>query len=183
MEYATPGPRDDEDVLQAVIAALRPLSPESKSRVIGTVSTFYGLGARPIEPAGPATARSAPAADAEGAGVSPKQFVAEKEPRTDVERVACLAYYLTHYADLPHFKTVDISRLNTEAAQPKFANAAASVNNAGKMGYLVAATKGEKQLSAAGERFVLALPDRERAKAAMENGRPRRRGRKGRKGR
>src|SRR5689334_20180124 len=29
--------------------------------------------------------------------ISPKEFMAEKAPATDVERVACLAYYLTHY--------------------------------------------------------------------------------------
>jgi hypothetical protein len=99
--------------------------------------------------------------------ITAKHFILEKEPKTDVERVACLAFYLTRYADTPHFKTLDLSRLNTEAAQPKFSNAAVAVENATKMGYLVPAIKGLKQLSAAGERFVQALPDREAAKAAM----------------
>ena len=48
--------------------------------------------------------------------LSPKEFLFQKQPKTDVERVACLAYYLTHYRGTPHFKTVDISKLNTEAA-------------------------------------------------------------------
>jgi len=107
--------------------------------------------------------------------MSPKEFMIEKQPRTDVERVACLAYYLTHYRDQPHFKTLDLSKLNTEAAQPKFSNAANSVNNAVKRGYLAPSTKGNRQLSAAGEQFVHALPDREAAKNAMANHRPRRR--------
>src|SRR6185312_8399188 len=98
----------------------------------------------------------------------------EKAPVTDVERMACLAYYLTHYRDTPHFKTLDLSKLNTEAAQPKFANAANTTNNSVKRGYLVPSTKGQRQLSAAGERFVLALPDREAAKSAMMTVRPRR---------
>lgn len=54
----------------------------------------------------------------------PKEFMVQKRPRTDIERVACLGFYLTHYRDTPHFKTLDISKLNTEAAQPKFTNAA-----------------------------------------------------------
>jgi hypothetical protein len=83
--------------------------------------------------------------------ISPKQFMLEKQPRTDVEKVACLAYYLTHYRDTPHFKTLDISKLNTEAAQIKFANPTVAVNNSEKQNYLVAATKGSKQLSALGE--------------------------------
>ena len=78
-----------------------------------------------------------------------------------------MAYYLTHYRSIPHFKTLDISTLNTEAAQPKFANATVSVENAMKRDYLAPATKGLKQLSALAEQFVLALPDREKARNIM----------------
>jgi len=104
----------------------------------------------------------------EDTSMSAKDFLLEKQPRTDVERIACLAYYLTHYRGMPHFKTIDLSMLNTEAAQPKFANTAYSSNNAVKLGYLVPSTKGQRQLSAVGERFVRALPDREAARAALE---------------
>ena len=99
--------------------------------------------------------------------MSPKDFLVEKAPKTDVERIACLAYYLTHYRATPHFKTLDISVLNTEAAQPKFSNTAYSTNNAVKMKYVVPATKGYRQLSALGERFVQALPDREAGKEVL----------------
>jgi hypothetical protein len=111
----------------------------------------------------------------EDTAMSPKQFMLEKQPRSDVERIACLAYYLTHFLDTPHFKTVDLSKLNTEAAQPRFSNAANSANNALKQGYLVQATKGNRQLSAAGEQFVRSLPDREAAKTAMATTKPRKR--------
>ena len=47
---------------------------------------------------------------------------------------------------MPHFRTVDISKLNTEAAQIKFANAAYTVTNATNAGFLVPAGKGNKQL-------------------------------------
>ena len=91
----------------------------------------------------------------------------ERAPKTDVERIACLAYYLTHYRGTPHFKTLDISALNTEAAQPKFSNTAYSTNNAVKLGYIVPSTKGQRQLSGLGERFVRALPDRNAAKEVL----------------
>jgi thymidine phosphorylase len=110
--------------------------------------------------------------------MSPKEFLFQKQPKTDVERIAALAYYLTHYRDMSQFKTLDLTKLNTEAAQPKFSNAASSANNAVKQNYLVPTTKGQRQLSAAGERFVAALPDREAARAAMNVGAPRRRARK-----
>jgi hypothetical protein len=79
---------------------------------------------------------------------------------------------------MPHFKTLDLAKLNTEAAQPKFSNAGYSSTNALNMGYLAPAVTGHRQLSAAGEQFVRALPDRDAAKAAMASARPRRRVRK-----
>jgi hypothetical protein len=170
---------EDAAVLAEFITKLGRLSPESRQRIIETLSTFFdaklpsaksGLDQRHYLPTISGFGEAKP--------ISAKQFLLEKEPRTDVERVACLAFYLTHYADTPHFKTLDLSRLNTEAAQPKFSNAAVAVENATKMGYLVPAMKGHKQLSAAGERFVQALPDREAAKATMNSFRSRLRRRK-----
>ncbi len=99
--------------------------------------------------------------------MSPKDFLMEKAPKTDVERIACLAYYLTHYRSTQHFKTLELSLLNMEAAQPKFTNTAYSANNAVKLGYLVSSSKGQRQLSALGERFVQALPDRIAAKNVL----------------
>ena len=104
----------------------------------------------------------------------PKDFLFQKTPTTDVERVACLAYYLTHHRDTSHFTTIDISKLNTEAAQVKFSNPSAAVNNATRAGLLTTATRGMKQLTAHGERYVEALPDRAAAKQLMSRVRPRR---------
>jgi hypothetical protein len=169
----------DSSVLNEVISALNRLPPESRLRVIETVSTFFNArvsisgssqGGSHVVGALEAPTRSA---FSEPRPISAKQFILEKEPRTDVERIACLAFYLTHYADQPHFKTLDLSKLNTDAAQPKFSNAAVSVENATKMGYLVPAVKGQTQLSAAGERFVQILPDRDAARAAMNSVRSR----------
>ncbi len=180
--------------LNAILAAFSKLDAESRERVFQTVATFFGLQtAATMFGFGPrlATRSAAPPSDStpngqrakepsfsEDRSLSPKQFMFEKQPKTDVEKVACLAYYLTHYLQTPHFKTLDISRLNTEAAQVKFANPAVAVENATRLSYLVPATKGMKQISALGEQFVLALPDRERGKLIMKTARPRRRNRK-----
>jgi hypothetical protein len=106
--------------------------------------------------------------------MSPKEFLRDKSPVTDLERIACLAYYLTHYKSVPHFKTVDLSALNTEAAQPKFSNATLAANNALTAGLLVQAGGGSKQLSSIGETFVQLLPDRDAAKASLKKVRKRR---------
>jgi hypothetical protein len=172
-------------ILTKVIADLRDLSSEEQQKLLETVATFFGLRA-PTQ--SPSQARGIPTATpvshppgggfSEARDVSPKEFIMQKQPRTDVERVACLAFYLTHYRNTPHFKTLDISKLNTEAAQSKLSNVYVAVENATKTNYLVPAGKGTKQISAAGEVFVQALPDREAAKAAMSKLKPRKKSRK-----
>ncbi len=175
---------DDLEVLTEILAAFRKLEPGSRERMLNTVATFLGLGLRPSGSMStgpthhPVAASHLETSFSEDRSISPKQFMLDKQPRTDVEKVACLAYYLTHYRGIQHFKTLDISKLNTEAAQVKFSNAAVAADNAMKQNYLVPASKGSKQLSAVGEQFVLALPDRQKARSIMASARPRRKARK-----
>ncbi len=165
-------------VLPEVIAAFRKVGLEERARLLKTVATFFGIEGS-VVPASGVPEPGARTAYSEDRSLSPKEFLRQKQPRTDVERVASLAYYLTHYRDTPQFKTLDLSQLNTEAAQIKFANAAKAVNNAASYGYLSATTKGNKQLTAIGESFVEALPDRELARHALANHRRRKRRRPG----
>ena len=170
----------DAVALARLFAVFEEVNPENRERIFQTLGTYLGFG-RPQSPARPETTRThqnSVAGFTEDRSMSAKEFLYQKQPSTDVERVACLAFYLTHYQDTPHFKTVDISRLNTEAAQIKFSNAAFTVSNATKLGYLAQAGKGAKQISALGEQFVQALPDREAAKAVMTNLRRRKSSRK-----
>ena len=174
----------DLQVLTEVLTALKKLDHEGQERMIQTICTFLKLtpashkAGPPPQSSYSSHTFSRPGSFSEDRSMSAKDFMTDKKPRTDVEKVVCLAYYLTHYANTPHFQTVDISKLNTEAAQIKFSNAAVPVNNAAQGGYLVPAPHGKKQISAAGERFVQALPDRDAAKKVMDNVRPRRSSRK-----
>jgi hypothetical protein len=68
--------------------------------------------------------------------------------------------------------------LNTEAAQVKLSNAAYAVEHATSAGYLAPAGKGNKQISAIGEIYVQALPDRVAAKAAIAHIKPRKKNKK-----
>lgn len=99
--------------------------------------------------------------------MSAKAFLIEKRPQSDVERIACLAYYLTHYRDQATFKTLELSKLNTEAAQIKLSNPTRAVDNAAGAHFLIPAGQGKKQLSAIGELYVQALPDRVAAREAV----------------
>jgi len=172
--------KQELEALNAMFQVLNTLEEESRKRVFQTVATYYQLAPSAQRHTEISSGENAPTGlFSEDRSMLAKTFMLQKQPATDVERVACLAYYLTHYRDTPYFKTLDISKLNTEAAQPKFSNAAVVMDNATKMGYLVLATKGNKQLGAAGEVFVQKLPDREAAKSAMSSFRPRRKTRKG----
>src|SRR5690349_15916926 len=119
--------------LQSVIAALNPLDEETRRRILVSVATFLRVDS-PIQNVPQrsysirefSTGKTVQSPFSEDTSMSPKDFLLEKQPRTDVERIACLAYYLTHYRSTPHFKTIDLSVLNTEGAQPKFANTAYS---------------------------------------------------------
>jgi hypothetical protein len=168
--------------LQRIIAELSPLKSDDRRRLIETISTFFGLNSFRAELA--TTAQAAPPHApnrpnafqfSEGDEVpSAKAFMLTKSPKTDIERVACLAYYLSRYRGAPHFKTRDITAANTESAHRPFSNAAYAVENAAKAGLLVPSVKGSKQLSALGEQFVEALPDRGAASEVFERLRHRR---------
>jgi hypothetical protein len=167
-----------DHVLTQLVSALKPLSPDARARLFRTLATFFEIPVRETSALHgmrdtPIQVPEAPTFS-EDRSVSPKQFIFEKKPTTDVERVTCLAYYLTHYRSTPHFKTLDISKLNTEAAQIKFSNPAVAVDNASKAGFLVPASKGQRQISSVGELYVQALPDRTAARDAVEHARRKR---------
>lgn len=172
---------DERQVVKQVLDLLAGLEKEARVRVMKTIVTYFDI-PFDLSAVGMAPSISSSAGFVEKdreqrfsghRTLTPKDFMLEKAPHTDIDRVVCLGYYLSHYLDTPHFKTADISTMNTEAAQRKLTNAAYAVNNAVQRGYLVAARGGNKQLSAMGEQFVEALPDREAAKNVLERLRPR----------
>ena len=174
------------EVLQQILNSLANVDDSTKVRLLQTAAAFFGLKFRgggfsmiPQSSEAIASVDEYEEVGNERKPISPKDFMLDKSPRTDVERVASLAYYLTHYQNQPHFKTIDISKLNTEAAQPKFSNAALSVNNATKRGYLVPAVKGHKQLTHGRRAICWGVPDNSaQALELMRRHRPKRHGRR-----
>lgn len=169
----TPKTADELALLNRLIECLRPVDDETKARLVRSAITFLQLDAViPTRSLGLAKTREPSLRDSGSqfsvrTEMSPKQFLNEKQPGSDIERVACLAYYLTHFRDTPEFKNIDLSKLNTEAALPKFSNPAVPIDNAIRRGFLVPTSGGAKQLGAIGEQFVQALPDRDAAKAIL----------------
>ncbi len=157
------------EVVDKIIQNLLPLDPYSRLRVYRTIGTFFGFEASFPKVDQKVDNRTSANISREPIFSSPeeptpKEFLLQKQPKTDVERVACLAYYLARYRKIEALKTIDISKLNTEAAQTKLTNASNTVNDAVKAGFLAAANKAMRRLSAQGEQYVEALPDRDAAK-------------------
>lgn len=161
--------------MKAVLDALTGLSLEEQVRVLKWVGSKLKISQHYTETDGIDSSPQVP----RGSGLSqpglresaltPKAFMVQKKPYTDVERVACLAYYLAHQRAAQQFKTKDITKLNAEAAQPKLSNPTVAVRNATNQNqYLTSAGKGFKQITPRGEALVGALPNREKVKAALE---------------
>ncbi|MEW2145288.1 hypothetical protein AB0869_21000 [Micromonospora vinacea] len=157
--------------------ALEPLDSNARARAIRWLSEAFNISS-PIVPT-IATAEAKPEANSgqtftsgssdRASNPSAKEFISSKRPQSLVERVACLAYYLTHFRNVPHFKTPDIVQLNTEAASHRFGNPSRDVDNADRQnGYIVSAGNGAKQLTVRGEALVDALPDRDAVAAALK---------------
>ena len=76
---------------------------------------------------------------------------------------------MTHHRETPSFKTSALTKLNLEAAGPKFSNISATARNAAASasGFLSAASGGNKQITARGEALVDALPNRDKVTMAL----------------
>ena len=115
-------------------------------------------------------------AGAGGANLSdlnPKQFIAQKKPKTQYERIACLGYFLHTGRKVAEFGAEEIAAINKEAAKQPISNLSQILNDTTrKYGYLTAAGVGNKQMTVLGDAIVEALPDRDAVKTAIAEHRP-----------
>ena len=170
----------ETEAMAICFEAIKGLEAEEQERILDWLRRKIGLPSpHPITGAGngPATASVGATAGLSVAmtpqdsdtGPTPKAFMAAKRPASDVERIACLGFFLGEYRGSNAFKTADLTKLNTLAAQPRIGNISQAVKNAMYgPGYITAAGGGKRQLTARGEALVRALPDRTAVKSAIE---------------
>lgn len=154
------------EALGAILTALTGLDDAVKKWVLQTAADRFQV---PLAQEGQGGVRGAstPAARpavALGDNPSPKEFMKAKAPQNDVQRAACLAFFLTNYRDTQHFKSIDLTRLNTDAAGPKINMPRAVDNAVARNHYLAVAGAGKKQITSHGEDVVNALPDQDAVK-------------------
>jgi hypothetical protein len=160
------------DAIKSILETLMSLREEQRKFVITTVLARLGMEGLPT------SRERLNSGDSSGAtktdeDISPKDFLRKKQPTTTIEQLTCLAYYLSKFRGVKHFKTADITKLNTEAGAHKLSNPSVFVRNAtSQNGYLIQVGGGKKQLSELGESIVDALPDREKVVAELSRIRP-----------
>jgi hypothetical protein len=101
------------EIVTYVLKAFQEIPQDSRRRVVDTVARFFDLRtenvaraampSRSPDPVSEMAERPTVPTFSEDRSITPKQFMFQKQPRTDVEKAACLAYYLTHYRDAPYF--------------------------------------------------------------------------------
>lgn len=104
------------------------------------------------------------------------EFVKNKKPLNEYQRVAVIAYYLEHKEGKKEFKNAEMSKANTETArQPKIANITSVVTKArDRYKFLTKGIgKATHQLSTHGADIVEALPDESKVKALIAEGKSR----------
>ncbi len=148
-----------------------------QERIMRWVNESLGLsviptGVGPHIPSAPPSSSTAPSTHSEGRVSSPhesirqkdiKMFVDEKQPKTDMQFAAVVAYYHRFEAAEPNRKGTitaeDLQEGTRLAVRSRFKAPHSTLNNAVKQGYFDRAGRGEFKLNAVGENLVaMALP-------------------------
>lgn len=121
--------RDPEvEALQSVHAALKPLSPDERTRVLASVYALLGIHGPDMTPAPAPPSRSAaspsaqvPAADistrSQARPLSINELAKEKSPGTSAQRIALFAYYRDKHEGIPRFTRDDLKRYFAKAKE------------------------------------------------------------------
>jgi len=162
---------DAAAAVKAVYDSLTPLDENVRGFVLATVAALLGKSQQTQAGASATGAVSKDSAldkmaPAQGS-VTAQAFIKTKQPKSERERVLCLAYYLTHHKNQPKFKTRELTLLNSQAGEPDLSNGSMIVSNLEKQRLLGQTGRGYKRITNHGDAVVEALPDREAVKVAF----------------
>jgi hypothetical protein len=164
------GKADPTVALVSVVKALEPLKDDDRRWVLQAAATKWSLTTVATSPALPqqignigisAPAAGMPSVDVQTALSSRnvRSFVRMKQPSSDVQRVACLVYFLTHTTGQQGFSAKEIGDAHTDSGASKI-NISRAVDNATRRSKYLSVRDGrQKQLTKLGEDVVAALRD------------------------
>jgi|SRR5438067_8966352 len=187
---------DSTGALVTVVAALEALNDADRNWVLQSAASKFTLTLQAAAGAGQAgagianTVTAAPlvgpatTADVQAAITrkDARAFIRLKKPTTDVQRVACLGYYLVQTTGQHGFTSKAISTAHTDSGGSSI-NMTRALDNATRQAkYLSNRGPREKQLTTLGEDVVDALPDQAAVKAIEAAAKAVRGGKRGKKG-
>jgi len=164
---STQGHADDFGVGKAVYEQLKDLAPERQERVLRWVAEGLGLSlfSRPVPAASPQLGPAPGPGPAVGGASSTdiKTFVAVKNPKSDNQFAATVAYFYRFEAPPTQRRnTIDGQTLQEAArlaGRKRLGNPRITLNNAKAAGYLDGAAPGEFAINSVGENLVaMTLP-------------------------
>lgn len=162
---------DATTALVAVLKALEPLSDSDRQWVLKAALSRWSLQVsepgkeKQFAPGVLPGSSSGGDVNAILANKDIRAFMRVKRPTTDIQRVACLAFYIVSTTGRAGFSFQEMAQAHTDSGQPKINLSRALDNATRKARYLSARGQGEKQLTTLGEDVVSALPDQEQVKA------------------
>jgi hypothetical protein len=180
---------DDFATAKAVADLLKGLDPDRQARVLRWVSESLGI-VTPLESRSEPPARRSGNAELNrvttpGATIDIKSFVASKDPKSDNQFAATVAYFYRFEAPQNQRResiTAEILQEATRlAGRSRLGDPGKTLRNAKDMGYLDAADRGEYRINSVGENLVaMTLPGQGRMVPA-KTPRKQTRSKKGRK--
>jgi hypothetical protein len=155
---------DDFEAAKTVVEKLKDLPRERQERVLRWVTESLGITNPVVARPSPAPPNDPPAP----AGPTPptpprtandiRSFVAEKQPKTDIQYVTVAAYYYRFEAPEGQRKTTIDSELAQESTRhanyERLSNPGKTLNNAKRQGYLNSRDRGQFEISTVGENLV-----------------------------
>lgn len=165
MSTKIPDVRKKLDAIETLVGTLSGFEEGDVNDIIAFARKQLGFGG-----SNAATPMPSVSGSTEGSPQSPltdniAQFVGQKEPKNEYQRVAVLAYFLYHARGVKNFTLKEIKEANADARQPSFSNIHATVNKAlTRYKFLTQGSGGQRgvyTISFDGEKLVNALPSLE----------------------
>jgi hypothetical protein len=161
---------DPAEALKSVIAAIRDLEPTMRNWVLQSAANMWQITVNPAMGATGATGN--PVINSIAGNPSPdvatalaakdvRAFIRLKKPDTDIERVACLGYFIVKTTGAAGFSAKEVKQAHVDSGGSAMNFPRALDNATRRSKYLSNRGPREKQLTTLGEDVVEALPNRE----------------------
>ncbi|MCI0618560.1 hypothetical protein L0244_36745 [bacterium] len=153
--------------IEVIVTELKKLDEDDRPDVISFALKQVGLTTPTNLNSSQSDSNIAGGSQSAGLDMNMADFVKNKSPKNEYQRVAVIAYYREYKQNKKEFKNAEMSQANTqEARQPKISNITDVVTKArDRYKFLTKGTgKATHQLSTHGADIVNALPDQESVK-------------------